>query len=214
MIITLLNSIHSHFLLFIMKLLILFLYLFLQLFFLKAQEIFSEIELSKKPMYSNFARAYQKSLEVYKITLKSGGSIYGKIDGLPIDIDTLKNLQFIQVINEKLSNLPPKFARLQYMQQIYMSGNQFSVIPPPIYALKNLKRLDLQKNQISIIVNDIDKLENLEYLYLNDNPLVFLSVEHFKKLKKLKFLNLKNTKLPDAIIKDLKKYLTWTKIDL
>ncbi len=197
-----------------MKSFLLFLILFFQLFFLFSQEILSETELSKKAMYSNFARAYQKSLEVYKITLKSGSSIYGKIDGLPIDIDTLKNLQFIQVINESLKNLPPRFAKLQFMQQIYMSGNQFPVIPPAIYALKNLKRLDLQKNDISIIVNDIDKLQNLEYLYLNDNPLVFLSVEHFRKLKKLKFLNIKNTKLPDAIIKDLKKYLIWVKIDV
>ncbi|TAE72916.1 MAG: leucine-rich repeat domain-containing protein [Bacteroidetes bacterium] len=197
-----------------MKFILFLLILFFKIFLLEAQQVLSEEDLSKKPMYSNFARAYQKSEEVYKITLKSGSSIYGKIDGLPIDIDTLKNLQFIQVINEKLQNLPPRFAKLQYMQQIYMSGNKFPVIPPAIYVLKNLKRLDLQKNEISIIVNDIDKLENLEYLYLNDNPLVFLSVEHFRKLKKLKFLNIKNTKLPEPIIKDLKKYLTWVKIDV
>jgi Leucine-rich repeat (LRR) protein len=184
---------------------------------LTAQEttlLLSDEELARKTNYHNFARAYQNSLDVYKITIKSGNSIYGKIDVLPADIDTLKNLQFFQANNEALSSLPPRFAKLKYMQHLYLSANKFSTIPPPVYALKYLKRLDLQKNQISIIVNDIDKLENLEYLYLNDNPLTFLSVENFRKLKKLKVLNIKNTQLPQAIVTDLKKYMTWTKIDV
>jgi Leucine-rich repeat (LRR) protein len=186
-------------------------------FALNAQDkqVLSEEELAKKPIYSNLAKAYAKHLEVYKVHLKSSGSFYGKIDALPFNIDTLKNLQQFQVVSEALSGLPQKFAKLELMQNLYLGGNKFSTIPEVVFQLKKLKKLDLQKNQITRIPAEIEKLENLEYLYLNDNRnLDFLLIDSFKKLKKLKVITLQNTSLPASVVKDLKKYITWAKIEI
>ncbi|NJL14315.1 MAG: leucine-rich repeat domain-containing protein [Microscillaceae bacterium] len=163
-----------------------------------AQEIslLSEPELMKKPVYSNLMQAFREYDRVYRMSLKGSGGYYGKVTAVHPDIDSLRNLQYFYVVNEGLKDLPNSFGALRFMQHLYLSGNQFEAIPDTLYSLRHLKRLDLQKNQLKAVSDKIGQLVELEFLYLNDNPdLDYLPLEPLAKLKKLRYLNVKGTKI-------------------
>lgn len=176
--------------------------------------LFSEEELLKKPLYTDFLKAFKEYDKVYRLSLKGSGGFYGKIDALHPRIDSLINLQYLYVINENLTTLPKGIGALKNLQQLYLSGNQLKAIPDTLYTLPHLKRLDLRGNQLSHIPQEIGKLKSLEFLYLNDNPqLDFISADAIGKLKNLKYLNLKGTKINRNQIETIKQLLPKTQIE-
>ncbi|MCU0445531.1 MAG: leucine-rich repeat domain-containing protein [Microscillaceae bacterium] len=176
--------------------------------------LFTEEQLANQPIYTNLPQAYRVYHKVYRLSLKGTGGYYGKITGLPYDIDSLLNLQSLSVINESLDNLPWAIGKLPSLQQLYLSGNKFTAIPDTVFCLKNLKRLDLRANQLTHISERIGELTELEFLYFNDNPqLNFIPTEALGKLKKLKYLNLKHTKIPREQAQKVQKLLPHTKVE-
>jgi Leucine-rich repeat (LRR) protein len=176
--------------------------------------LFEEDKLAIQPIYTNMPQAYRFYNKVYRLTLKGTSGYYGKITHLPYDIDSLLNLQSLSVINEALDNLPWAIGNLKSLQQLYLSGNKFASIPDTVFSLPNLKRLDMRANQLTHISDKIANLIYLEFLYFNDNHhLKFVPVEAIGKLKKLKYLNLKNTKISREQIQALQKLLPNTKIE-
>ncbi|MDX2304280.1 MAG: hypothetical protein NW226_15860 [Microscillaceae bacterium] len=182
---------------------------------LKAQrDLLSESELLKKPIYNNLNQAFREYDKVYRIRLKGSGDFYGQITAVHPKIDSLHNLQDFQVTHEALDNLPPSFGGLKKLQFLYLSGNKFTMIPDTVYSLKHLKRLDIQKNQLRSISAKIAQLQELEFLYLHDNPgLENIPLESLSKLKKLKFLNVHNTKIPREQLEKLQQLLPDTQIE-
>ncbi len=181
-----------------------------------AQEntLLSEEELLKKPLYTDMLKAFKEYDKVYRLSLKGSGGFYGKIDALHPRIDSLINLQYLYVINENLTELPKGIGALKNLQQLYLSGNKLKAIPDTLYNLAHLKRLDLKANQLTNIPQAIEKLKALEFLYLNDNPnLDFISADAIGKLKNLKYINLKGTKINRSQIETIKKLLPKTQIE-
>ncbi len=176
--------------------------------------LLSEDELFKKPLYTDFLKAFKEYDKVYRLSLKGSGGFYGKIDALHPRIDSLINLQYLYVINENLTELPKGIGALKSLQQVYLSGNKLKAIPDTLYTLPHLKRLDLRGNQLTVIPQAIAQLKALEFLYLNDNPnLDFISADAIGKLKNLKYLNLKGTKTNRNQIETIKKLLPKTQIE-
>ncbi|MEO1654889.1 MAG: leucine-rich repeat domain-containing protein [Bacteroidota bacterium] len=176
--------------------------------------LLSEEELAKQPVYTNLKQAYQVYDRVYRLTIKGTGGYYGKVDEVPLDIDTLLHLQYFQVVNEALERLPPRFGNLEELQQLYLGGNQFQALPDTLYNLRNLKRLDVQKNRLLRISDKIGQLIHLEYLYLNDNrELDFLPTEAFKNLRQLKILNAHNTKIPREQLEKIQEMLPKARVE-
>jgi Leucine-rich repeat (LRR) protein len=176
--------------------------------------LLSEVVLARQPIYNQIGRAFKEYDKVYRLALKSTGGYHGKVDAVHYRIDSLVNLQYFYCINEALTNLPMSFGKLCKMQQIYLSGNLFAMIPDTIFSLSYLKRLDMRGNQLTYIPDKISRLKELEYLYLHDNrELDRLPLEALSKLRRLKVLNLRHTKVPREQIQRLEKLLPNTKIE-
>lgn len=176
-------------------------------------ELLSESELMKKPLHGNLMYAFKNYDKIYRFALKGTGGIYGKVDAVHPEIDSLVNLQYFQVVNEALKDLPDSFGALEKMQYLYLSGNKFTSIPDTIFSMKHLKRLDMQKNQIIEISPKIGQLTELEFLYLNNNPEIkTISLDAIKQLSKLKYLNLKGTQIPHEHIEAIRKKLPGTEV--
>lgn len=193
---------------------ILFIFLFFTQHIFGQPKLFSEEQLGEKPVYTNINQAYRNYKKVFKLALKGTGGYYGKVDAIPEKIDSLVYLQYFYVVNEALTVIPDNFVCCEMMQQLYLSGNKLKAIPDTLYTLKNLKRLDLQGNQLIKISEKIAKLTELEYLYLNDNKdLGFLPTDAIAKLKKLKYLNVKNTKVAREQLLKIQKLLPNAKVE-
>lgn len=176
--------------------------------------LLSEEALMKKPLYSDMMKAFREYDKVYRLSLKGSGGFYGKVDAIHPRIDSLVNLQYFYVVNEDLKDLPKGLGSLKNLQQLYLSGNKLKNIPDTLYTLKNLKRLDLRANQLLRVAPEIAQLTQLEFLYLNDNPqLDFLPAESIGKLKNLKYLNVKGTKINRNQMEAIKKLLPKTQIE-
>lgn len=177
-------------------------------------ELLSEDDLLKKPIYTNLNKAFKEYSQVYRLRLKGSGGYYGKITAIHPKIDSLYNLQDFYVVNEALEDLPPSFGALQNLQFLYLSGNKFTDLPDTIYSFQYLKRLDIQRNQLTKISSKIDQLQNLEFFYINDNRnLKELPLDAIKKLKKLKYLNAKNTSIPRTVLEKIQEMLPRAQIE-
>jgi len=176
--------------------------------------LLSEAELGRKPTFTNIAQAYRQPDKVYRLQLKTSGSLYGKVTEVHYRIDSLINLQYFQCSNEALQALPASFGSLRNMQQVYLSGNKFETLPDTLYQLKNLKRLDLAGNQLLKISDKISNFAQLELLYLHNNKMLKdLPIIQISKLQNLRFLNIRGTKIPREQALKLQKLLPRCKVE-
>lgn len=91
-----------------------------------------------------------------------------------------------------------RVGQLQKLQYLSLGGNSFSgSIPKHLGALSALRELDLSDNQLNDIVpKSIGQLSELAVLSLASNLLEeYVSEDHFSKLSKLKFLNMRDNPL-------------------
>lgn len=176
--------------------------------------LLSEAELSKKPLYTNIGQAFKQWDKVYRLQLKTSGSLYGKVTEVHYRIDSLAKLQYFQCANEALEDIPEGFGALQNLQQLYLSGNKIEILPDTLYKLRNLKRLDLAGNRLIKISEKIANFSQLELLYLHNNKtLKTLPIEYVGKLQNLKFLNLRGTHIPREQLQKLQKLLPKCKVE-
>ncbi len=181
---------------------------------LPTDTLLSEADLAKKPLYSNIGQAFKQADKVYRLQLKTSGSLYGKVTEIHHRIDSLLNLQYFQCANEALEELPQSMGALKNLQQLYLSGNKITALPDTIFQLKNLKRLDLTGNQLSKISDKIANFSQLELLYLHNNKtLTSLPIAQVGKLQNLKFLNLRGTKIPREQCQKIQKLLPKCKVE-
>ena len=181
---------------------------------LPTDSLLSEADLAKKPLYTNIGQAFKQWDKVYKLQLKTSGSLYGKVTEVHHRIDSLANLQYFQCANEALTDIPEGFGALQNLQQLYLSGNKIEMLPDTLYKLRNLKRLDLAGNRLVKISDKIANFSQLELLYLHNNKtLKALPIEQVGKLQNLKFLNLRGTHIPREQLQKLHKLLPKCKVE-
>ncbi len=181
---------------------------------LPTDTLLSEAELGRKPTVTNIAQAYRQPNKVYRLQLKTSGSLYGKVTEVHYRIDSLVNLQYFQCSNEALEVLPASFGTLRNMQQLYLSGNKLAILPDTLYQLRNLKRLDLAGNQLIKISDKISNFTQLELLYLHNNKtLNELPLFQIGKLQNLRFLNIRGTKIPREQAQKLQKLLPKCKVE-
>lgn len=178
------------------------------------QKLLTDDEISKSPNYTNLDQAFKKYNEVYRLTLRGAAGYYGKVDAIHHRIDSLKNLQSLTCVNEAIEVLPPAIGNLKNLQHLLVSGNKLKSLPDTLFTLKNLKRLDIRANQFKKIPEKISKLTKLEYLYINDNrELDYLPIQEIVKLKNLKVINAKNTKIPREQLIKLKSLMPNSSVD-
>ncbi len=159
---------------------------------LLAQELLSEPELEKKPIYHRLDQAYKARDKVYRLELRGSGGYYGQVDQIPERIDTLYNLQYLRVSGEALRQVPTRLVNLRRLQKLFLSNNRLEFFPDTLFYLPELRHLDLSHNMLSRLSEKIVHLQKLEFLYLDANPqLQDIPWEALKRLPQLKVLGLR-----------------------
>ncbi len=113
---------------------------------------------------------------------------------LPEMINTLKNLEDLDLAYNKLKALPKNFGRLGGLECLNLNANKLTVLPTSIISFYNLQKLYLNKNKLATLPKDLFRLQNLRILSVSDNKLTVLP-KNIVQLRNLETLNLSNNKL-------------------
>ncbi|XXG58776.1 hypothetical protein AAC387_Pa04g0996 [Persea americana] len=100
---------------------------------------------------------------------------------LPLDVDSLKNLEILDVSNNKFSGeIPSTLGICNHLEGLYMEVNFFQGnIPSSLSALKGLRELDLSRNNLSGQIPEyLEEFQFLQYLNLSFNDLEGAVLEH------------------------------------
>ncbi|MCL2039081.1 MAG: leucine-rich repeat domain-containing protein [Bacteroidetes bacterium] len=114
---------------------------------------------------------------------------------------TGNRVDYLSMSGNQLQRVPERINYFPTLQVLNLSYNKI-VSFPLLNNLKRLQTLDLSNNNLSEIGASIGELTALEYLNLSNNPITYISNEIFK-LKNLKVINVKGTKLTRYFIDDL-----------
>ncbi|WMX17172.1 COR domain-containing protein [Aureispira sp. CCB-E] len=132
-----------------------------------------------------FELIHLKTLRLGKYRTK----IKNAITIIPKEIAKLKNLEKLDLTDNKISELPPEIAQLNNLEILILSSNKFTVVPSELTKMTNLKELFLGNNRISVLPTEIKHLSNLISLRLNSNK--FTSIpDEINLLNKLQYLYL------------------------
>ena len=121
----------------------------------------------------------------------------GTLQRLPASMGQLRQLQQLNLRDNKLATLPPEIGQLSQLQKLYLGGNQLSTLPPETGELGQLQEVDLSGNQLRSLPPEIGQLSQLQSLSLSENQLTTLPPE-IGNLKKLRYLDLRGNPLPEA----------------
>jgi Leucine-rich repeat (LRR) protein len=101
-----------------------------------------------------------------------------------------KNLQYLNLSNNRLDNLPSEISDMTNLREICLSFNKFKSIPTCLQNCEKLETLLLNGNQIQIIdVEGLSRLKRLAILDLSNNDINHVPPE-LGKLTQLKTLQL------------------------
>lgn len=91
---------------------------------------------------------------------------------MPSDILAMKNLQHLDLSNNKLTGaLPAEIRHLQNLQVLDISNNQMTGLPAELGQLSKLRILGASNNQLTGIPHELGNLQNLEILDLSGNDI-------------------------------------------
>ena len=154
-------------------------------------------------------RAFRKNLNLELIRYQSGRRTGGTITNL---FDNNDKLKFVYLANNAFTGTPPNFAGKGNIRRIELQSNQFDGNIPAFSNLNLLFRIYLNNNKLTSIsepgslaslqyyyahnneiagqIPDFSLCPNLRTLTLNNNQLSGYKIGAFKKLYKIKFIDL------------------------
>lgn len=160
---------------------------------------------------------------------------WNRITGIPNGIGNLSNLRVLRLNNNLIRAIPYEFGQCANVEEVHMTVNQMERLPSSLNQLKKLRHLDVSYNYIKEVPSSIGELTELEYLDLSFNALSAIpdSIVYCEKLRyldlrgnltlkslppdmarmrNLKELNLKRTKLTGKQVNALQAKLPYCKI--
>ena len=116
-----------------------------------------------------------------------------------------KNLQYLNLSNNRLDKLPAEIGELHKLREICLSFNKFAEIPNELQACEQLETLLLSGNQIKEIgLSGLNKLKRLSILDLSNNDIHHIPPE-LGLLTQLKTLQLEGNPFrvprPQVVVK-------------
>lgn len=115
---------------------------------------------------------------------------------LPETLAKLTQLQSLNISSNQLTELPEALANLTKLQRLFFCGNQLSELPKTVATLTQLQSLDLSHNHLTELPGTIAKLTQLNNLDLSHNRLVDLP-ETITTLTQLQALNVSQNQLTE-----------------
>lgn len=118
------------------------------------------------------------------------------LNNFPTSLDSLFNLQELDLSQNALSKLPDALYNLANLRRLNLNDNVIQEISPLIENLAKLETLNLSRNQLVILPATLCKLQNLRRLYVNDNQLNFEGIpSSIGKLSALEVFSASNNQL-------------------
>ncbi|NXW87688.1 TLR21 protein, partial [Alopecoenas beccarii] len=131
---------------------------------------------------------------------------------------SLGKLELLDLSNNSLAHLSPVwFGHLFSLQHLHLQGNSYRDLgeSPPFSSLRNLSSLHLGNPWFSAIrQGNFEGIELLDKLWIDGSRLVQYEPESLKSIKKINhmIINLRNTKVFSAIVRDLLHSVTWLEV--
>lgn len=118
-----------------------------------------------------------------------------KLTTIPSELLNLKKLSMLMLCNNNIKVIPRFLYEMEQLMLLCLHGNGFDEIKEDIVNLKNLRILTISKNKIKTLPNSLNKLLNLEELDIENN----LYLENFD-VEILKLVNLKKLCIDDRFL--------------
>ena len=88
---------------------------------------------------------------------------------MPESIQSLSNLEYLYLDNNKLTSLSESIGSLSKLQELYFSNNNLTYLPESIQSLSNLNELYLSNNKLTNIPESILILTKIEDFELDES---------------------------------------------
>ena len=115
-------------------------------FILSGQDLLDSTALATYPEYTDLTEALKNPGNVIKLTLRKK-----KYKSFPMEIFSLKNLQYLDLSKNTIKELPDSIVTLKNLQYLILSKTGLSGLPKGIGQMKNLKHLNVNQNEISVL---------------------------------------------------------------
>lgn len=159
-----------------------------------------------KKEYTNIDEAFMSPGPICNLNLANQG-----LTQLFPDIETISNLEVLDLSNNHFHIIPPELYRLNNLKELNMSNVHMHQSPAGISELKNLVRLNLSANGLTELREEISELHNLKYLDLSNNSLTTM-YPAVVKLTQLVSLNLRGNPISKPERTKLQQVLPTTNI--
>lgn len=123
--------------------------------------------------------------ELKYISLRNNKKLYD----LPVSINKLECLEFLDVSGSGLSRLRDEMSQCVSLRSIIANASKIESLPIDFGNLVDLKSINLGHNRISVLPESIGNLDNLEHLSLGSNEIEYLPTS-FGNLASLEILSL------------------------
>lgn len=173
---------------------------------LSAQEDSIYNVLKKTAAYTNLAMAKGDSAGVVKLVLRGQ-----KYTEFPQEILAFKNLEYLDLSNNKLKTIPREIAQLTKLKVLIVEGNKLVDLPVELYSLYDLRVLNVGRNQLYYMSSKISNLTNLVQLDIWSNNIAEFP-EEISKLSNLKVVDMRSISMNDEQQAEILRLLPNTKV--
>ena len=140
----------------------------------------------------------QEEIKIYDwevAKMASPDTIYGisfaklKLLELPEELEKFKNIQVLDLQNNKLTYLPDFLGDFNYLKELNASRNKLELFPLQVCRMVSLERLILNRNDFENLPECIEFARELKYVDLYDTPIQGLpeSITRLNHLEKIDF---------------------------
>jgi len=149
-------------------------------------QVLDSANLANAVNYRNIKEALENPDEVYKLTLRRK-----RLTAFPKEIFEFKNLNELNLTNNRISKIPPEIKNLTYLQNLYLGRNEIKSIPVELTELEHLRVLSLNRNKIDKLPPEIGNMYSLRQLDLWGTEIVKFPYEISRLKHTLKLIDMR-----------------------
>jgi Leucine-rich repeat (LRR) protein len=161
----------------------------------------------KNKLYTSLEEALAAPADsVYRLDLSKQ-----KLDSLPQEVMTFKNLRELHLEKNRLTSLPDNFY-FEDLRILDISKNKLENFPEALCKVPSLRRLYISKNKIDSLPDCIGNMSDLIELDAWFNPIDYLP-ESLTQLRNLRSLDLRGMNFTNEFQQKWQEKLPWVKIE-
>jgi Leucine-rich repeat (LRR) protein len=120
-----------------------------------------------------------------------------ELETFPDVVFKFKNLEKLDLSNNYIEKVPKAVSKIKHLKFLSVSGNPITHNALKFKKNNHIKDVNVQYTHISMVPRTIARNRNLEVLFLGNNRFEKFRKRDFKKMNKLKALNLYNARLSE-----------------